>query len=386
MARYIRNLALTVSALAAMLGGPLHAQWDVGPDGLVPIVRVAQVPGGATFNGTIQPSAGGFDPYADPALQAPSLFPQTTPVYGASPQYMTQPSAAPFPNSTFTTGPQASSPNGSYLFVQPNGQVAYLPRLMQNARGRYTWIQGDQTNDVEWNIVEAEATFLFPFFHSPTPILISPGGAINWANGPATVGGADLPPQLYDLYLDSAWRPQITQRLAVDLGFRVGVYSDFENFDTDAVRYQGRVIGAISWTPTVEVRLGAIFLDRVDVSWLPAGGIVWTPDENKRFEILFPNPKLSWRLSQYGNADFWIFVAGEYGGDSWQITRTSGIVENVDYNDIRVTLGLEWSTPRGLKGMVEIGYVWERELVYSDTPADNLSMDSTYMLRGGLQF
>ncbi|MEX0867378.1 MAG: hypothetical protein WD030_08460 [Pirellulales bacterium] len=385
MARYIPIAPFVVALLIVLHGGPGYGQ-AVGADGLVPVVRVAQVGGGATFNGTIQPSTGGFDPYADPALQAPSLFPQTTAGFGQQP-YVAPQYGAPYPNSTFTTGPQASSPNGSYLFAQPNGQVAYLPRLMQNVRGRYTWINGPGDDDVEWNIIEAEATFLFPFFHSPTPILLSPGGAINLVAGPSTGGGADLPPQLYDLYLDAAWRPQITERLAADLGFRPGIYTDFENFDSEALRYQGRALAAISWTPTVEVRLGAVYLDRVQIQWLPAGGIVWTPDENRRFEFLFPNPKFAWRLSQYGNADFWIYIAGEYGGGSWQITRDSGVVEErVDYNDIRFILGLEWSTPRGLKGMVEVGYLWNRELVYSDTTADDLDLESTFMLRGGLQF
>lgn len=389
MARQTSIALLSLATLLMTSSTWLHAQPGVGPDGLVPVVRVAQ--NGATFNGTIQPSTG-FDPYADASVNSPSLFPPTTtgsttvPAYGAQP-YAAPAYQAPYPNSTFTTGPQASSPNGSYLFAQPNGQVAYLPRLMQSVRGRYTWIAGDNGNDVEFNIIEAEATFLFPFFHSPTPILLSPGGAINLTAGPATMGGADLPPQLYDLYLDAAWRPQITQRLAADLGARVGIYSDFENLGEDAVRYQGRALAAISWSPTVEVRFGVVYLDRVDIKLLPAGGIVWTPDQNRRFEILFPNPKLAWRLSQYGNADFWFYIGGEYGGDSWQITRADGVTEEqVDYNDIRVMLGLEWSTPRGLKGMVEVGYLWERELDYSITHADDLSLDNTFMLRGGLQF
>ena len=54
------------------------------------------------------------------------------------------------------------------------------------------------------------ATFGVPIFYNPnTPLLITPGFAFNWLEGP--IGpDADLPPRVYDAYLDAAWYPRFT--------------------------------------------------------------------------------------------------------------------------------------------------------------------------------
>jgi hypothetical protein len=48
---------------------------------------------------------------------------------------------------------------------------------------------------------------------------------------------------------------------------------------------------------------------------------------------------------------------------------------------------LEWfSKAVAIKGFVEAGYVFEREVIYDVVPADNFDPSDTFMLRGGLYY
>ncbi len=110
-----------------------------------------------------------------------------------------------------------------------------------------------------------------------------------------------------------------------------------------------------------------------------------------RWEIYFPRPKLSQRLTTLGNTDLWWYVAAEYGGGSWTVERTlgplAGSSDQVDINDIRVYGGFEWfSRMTTVKGFVELGWVTERKLVYRTDSAANISLQDSLMLRGGLAF
>ncbi|MCE9547939.1 MAG: hypothetical protein K8T25_20905, partial [Planctomycetia bacterium] len=119
----------------------------------------------ATFGGTIQPVAPGFDPYADPAAQAAA---------GYQPGAMTQ---------------QATTGGDGYLFLRPDGSLGEWPRFLQQARFRYTWLDGNggYDNGLGMNIAEIDGTFVLPFPYSQNaPLLITPGFAVDWTQGPIT--------------------------------------------------------------------------------------------------------------------------------------------------------------------------------------------------------
>ena len=62
------------------------------------------------------------------------------------------------------------------------------------------------------------------------------------------------------------------------------------------------------------------------------------------------------------------------------------LADRFDYNDIRVIGGLEWETQTMIRGHVEVGYVWDRELLFNSGQPGNFSLDDTVMLRGGIDF
>ncbi len=81
----------------------------------------------------------------------------------------------------------------------------------------------------------------------------------------------------------------------------------------------------------------------------------------------------------------WGYVSGEYGGGSWTIQRSNGTHDDMDYNDIRVNVGLETFGYRGMHGFFETGFAFDRKIIYlSGSP--NFAPSDTVMLRGGLSY
>ena len=196
----------------------------------------------------------------------------------------------------------------------------------------------------------------------------------------------------------------ITPQFGGDIDFSVGVYSDFDTVTQDSVRFQGTGLLVLGLTPTVALKGGVTYLDRLDLKLLPAGGILWRPNPQTRFDIYFPKPKLAQYLTTFGNTDVWWYVNGEIGGGSWTIDRSIVVLMNplvplgatksvpaggdrrVDLNDYRVGGGFEWTCQTGVRGFVEAAYVFNRELVFASGPFTKRSLDSSVMVRGGVTY
>jgi len=278
--------------------------------------------------------------------------------------------------------------SGAYQYQNTDGSFVRLQRLLQQISFEHTWIYGGNAiNELQINRSELSTTFGVPIFYNPnTPLMITPGFAFNWLSGP--VGGtADLPARVYDAYLDGAWHPQLTDWLRADLGLRTGVWTDFNEVNKDSVRILGRALGALTFSPQLDVLVGVWYLDRNNVKILPAGGIHWRPSSEWDAYLVFPNPKIRKRSITVGSSQWWVYVAGEYGGGRWTIQRASGAPDDIDYNDIRALFGFEWETQTQARGHVEVGYVFNRELIFqrSQLPP-KLNLDDSLMIRAGVNF
>jgi hypothetical protein len=128
--------------------------------------------------------------------------------------------------------------------------------------------------------------------------------------------------------------------VGTEIGFRIGVYSDFHTLNENSLRIQGLGLGVFRLTPTMTFKLGAMYLDRNKIKILPAGGLLWTPTPQVRFDFFFPQPKLSAYLTTVGKHELWWYLAGEYGGGAWTIQRTDGTSDRIDINDIRTSAGI----------------------------------------------
>ncbi len=355
--------------------------------------------GAPTYAPTPQPVLPSFDPYGNPLLGAP---PPDVP-YNAAPQFNQPviPSVAPpgIPGpprqggSLFSGGLPFQWESGTYQFQNPGGRSVRLQRFLQQISFEHTWIYGDNgIDELQINRSELSATFGIPIFYNPnTPLLITPGFSFNWLDGPLS-GPADLPPQVYDAYLDAAWHPQLTDWLRLDLGLRTGVWTDFNNVNSDSVRILGRGLGVLAFSPQLDLLLGAWYLDRNDVKLLPAGGFHWRPNSEWDAYLVFPNPKIRKRSINVGSSQWWVYVAGEYGGGRWTLERDPagvalGADDDIDYNDLRAIFGFEWETQTQARGHVEVGYVFNREVLFDGTNMPSkLKLNDSLMIRTGVAF
>ena len=309
-----------------------------------------------------------FNPYANSAIGAPGYpAPQSVPV---------------FPEGFGTPG----------MPTIPGTQGPYQ-RLFQDTGATYTWLYGKEGAELQMHEVDISTSMVFQrFAHTAHGLRVTPGFTFYFLDGPQPPlpdgKTTSLPSKLYAAYLDSKWAPRLTPQFSLELGLRVGVYSDGEFVSDDSVRWIGGGSGILQLTPTLAFQGGYLYIDRLQIKGLPILGFIWKPNKQTNFEIVFPDPRLSQYWTTVGNCDLWWYIGAEYGGGNWTIERETVplIGDRVDINDIRVFLGTEWHGLNERRGFFEIGYVFEREIRFYRIPSDDLDLTETIMLRTGLYF
>jgi hypothetical protein len=332
----------------------------------------------APFNATPWPSTsitpaqpGAVTPWAPPVVGTPYASPAVP--YGGYPQ------ASPgvlFPQGMFA--PDASAQLG------PLGEPF---RVLQHPRFSATWLAGgDNPRDLGIVDLEFAVTAAWPqFFGSTQPLYISPTFLLHLWDGPTDIS-ADLPSRAYSAFLDFFWASDPARPLGVELGVAVGAFTDFNTFNRHSIRVIGEGFGVMRLTPELTFKLGVWYLNRNDLKILPAGGLVWQPNPQQRFDILFPNPKYTQYLSTVGTADVWWYVAGEYGGGAWTIQRDDGSSDRVDINDIRIKAGFDWINQARWRGYFEVGVAFDRQVIYVVNPEDSFRAPATFLMSAGFSF
>lgn len=304
-----------------------------------------------------------------------------------------EPAAAQWPPASATELPGSAGA----VTIDPPLPAADLPvympadlrdGLFQKAVFHGTWLALDEDRPESLGIghLEGQVTVGLPLPSRDWPLLVTPTFGVYYLDGPETL---DLPPRVYDAYVEliALWR--IKPRCLLVLGAAPGVFSDFEQQSNDAVRIP--LYGAVvyDWTPRLSIGVGAAYLDRDDVAVIPVAGFVWRPVDWWKFELVPPRPRVSLRIdgdfSGGTPSETWAYIAGEFGGGSWAIRRTDGADDVLHYRDFRVLLGVERDTLGGLDSRFEIGYVFGREIELAGLPAEIDSTD-TVLLRIGLLY
>ena len=258
-------------------------------------------------------------------------------------------------------------------------QPAEIPAKspLQWAGVTLTWLPADQPDDLGMTDIDLTAIFALPCPTEDSPLVLTPAFGVHYLSGPNT---ADLPPRVYDGTFDIRWINKITPAFATDLSVTPGWHSDFEQSDSAALRIDGRALGIWTASPAMQFVTGVLYLDRDETRWLPAGGVIWTPDPDTRYELIFPQPKLSWRLEVNGKRETWGYLAGEFGRGIWAIERSDDTHDLVRYRDLRIILGSALKGPGGPKTRFEIGYVFSREIEFASAAPD-VDVSGTWLLR-----
>jgi hypothetical protein len=232
--------------------------------------------------------------------------------------------------------------------------------------------------------IETALTVAVPAPTKNFPLLITPMFDARFLDGPVA---PDLPPQLFTTGIDFMWVPKFGDRWRAAIAVAPMVYSDFQSSDADMFRLTGK--GVVQWDAIpdkLQFMAGVLYLNRDDVRLFPVIGAIWNPTPYWNLELVFPRPKLA-RLINYG-ADHsdWVYVLGEFGGNSWAVQRDSGLQDKVTLRDLRVMLGVERRKNGGVNYRAEVGFVFAREIEYLSAPGANYEPADTVLLRLGTTF
>lgn len=193
------------------------------------------------------------------------------------------------------------------------------------------------------------------------------GFGVHWwqdPTGDAAAHAPDVPPKVFDLYLDCAWHFPLTDWLSGHVDVTPGIYTDFRTTPPDAFRWRGKAVGIINLSDELQVGAGVAYVNRLTVRTLPAGGVIWQPTCDTRMELVFPYPRITHRFLTSNGNEWWGYLAGEWGGGAWTFKNDVGGHEWVEYDDYRLLVGLEWLTRHDLAAHFEAGYIFHRQLRY----------------------
>ena len=244
--------------------------------------------------------------------------------------------------------------------------------------GTATWI-APNSRGLGITSLEARGSIEFPKFQA---LWFVPRLAEHSLNGPTAT---DLPAQLYDFSFETVGMLPIGERWFVQAAIAPSIFTDSHNTGRKAFRLPGRVLAFWKYSDTLTFTAGILYLDRDDVKAIPSAGVLWNPNEDWKFELAAPRPRIARRISHDDCSVHWAYLVGEFGGGTWAIRRASGLNDVATFSDYRLMVGYERKWTSGRNWLIEGGYVFSRRLKYTSQLGDT-DLPSTALIRLGVTF
>ena len=293
---------------------------------------------------------------------------------GPSPETLNRyPSSAP--------GGALASPGTGSRPVYPQPTVSNVDWVtLESATWEATWLNrggGGEALGIVTNEFRANLEF-------PTAPWLSVTPRFGWhlLDGPTAT---DLPGQLYDASLETVVSLPLRETFFMQAAISPSIFTDAANTGGDAFRLPGRLLFFWTASDVLTLSAGVVYLDRDDVGFLPSAGLIYKPNDDWKFEMLIPRPRVAWRYSSDGDMSRWAYVVGEFGGGSWAIERAGGVDDVATLSDYRLMLGWEQTGSQGPYFRLEGGYVFSRTLDYSSN-AGNLNLPATALVRFAVSY
>jgi len=240
-----------------------------------------------------------------------------------------------------------------------------------------TVLLGGAGDNISFLDFALKSTFGFPLPTRDAPLLVSPGFTAHLLDGPTST---DLPGHLFETFVEFRHLRRINSALAIDLAFLPGIFGDYAFINSTTWRYQGRGAVVFTCNPALQLVAGIAYIDRENIRYLPIAGLIWVPNDKWRIEAIAPRPRIAHQFAGGSRRQWWSYLAGEFGGNSYSILRATGEQDVATYQDLRMLVGIERKTVKGHNISWEAGYVFARHLEYkSGTPS--LNPGETVLLR-----
>ena len=260
----------------------------------------------------------------------------------------------------------------------------YRQGFLQRFQFSGGWIDRAGKDGLGISSLDTSLTVAIPLGSVENLLLITPAFGVDYLDGPANV---DMPPRLYNTGLDVMWRKQFNDRWGTMLAVRPGVASDLQT-SQDAIRITGRALATWQWVPDrLSLLFGVVYLDRNDISMLPAAGLIWTPNPDWRMDLIFPRPKLARRLTFLPRQrEDWAYLGGSIGGRTWAVERQSGLADQLTLRDYRLYLGWERIVDGGGGIVCRSRVRLSAGSLNTKALPQKQSLSDAVMLRGGITY
>ena len=229
----------------------------------------------------------------------------------------------------------------------------------------------------------------YPVFGPPPPLL-SGGAGLTMLYAPARY---NLPDNLFDFTLGGAWIRPLNERWTLRWMLQGALASDLKNTTIQAWQIRGGGFAMYSRRKELQWAFGVLVTGRENIPVLPAAGLIWEASPRVRWNLMLPNPRLMFLVSEKNTKQDWLYLGGGFAGGTWAYEDVLGNDDRLTYSEWRITLGWEKSQkrtpgifrPPGTSTVAELGYVLGREFEF-DSARPDLSVGDTLLLRTGINF
>ncbi len=387
--------------LILALSRPAIAQ---APYGISPEQAMAQ----PAWGGYVIPEQVPYQPMLGGAACAPGSMIDPNQSWQA---YPNQPLSVPIGSQPVDTGPASAVapiyldgappaaaselPPGAPLYpgtVEPSLRDSLTPPdarngFFQKARVAAAVLPQFGSQNLGWTDIGFDLVTALPFFTRENPIIITPTYDIHFLDRPE---GLDLPATLHDLAIDFHVFRVFGNHWIADLAVQPGLYGDSDSLgESEALRFTGRALGV--YAPNLELKyaLGVTYLDGGWAKVVPVVGFMYTPNDDVEYQIVFPTPRIAWRLPWTNiprKDERWMFVSIEFANQAWAFQNNSDETDVLAYRDYRAIVGFERKIVGGISHRLEFGYVFNRDIKIASVSGNDIGMGSTLLARIGFAY
>lgn len=241
-----------------------------------------------------------------------------------------------------------------------------------------TWLAADRNSlGLATTHIEFEMAIAGPDMR----LAFSPSFQMHLLSGPSR---PDLPARLYDIDLEVSFTFRLNERWTWEVTATPLVQSDFQS-NNARLRVFGSVVGRYEMTPVSALVFGVAAVPYRGQSLIVVLGVQWTPSDRWQVDVVFPEPKVAWRLPDTVLPRTWLYARSQIFGGTWDVQRDSGRDDILEYEDQRIMAGLEGMFADGGRWFIEAGVAFDRQLFYQSRRGGRFLSEAA-MLQGGLRF
>jgi len=276
------------------------------------------------------------------------------------------------------------------LRLPPNAES--LPDLKTLLRPRFDFSAEWEPESTGVEMISSDLNLklpLYPVFGPPPPFLTATY-SFTRINAPLDL---DLPQDLHQFSLGMSWMRPLNEQWIIRTMLSGVFATDFQNTGSMAWQFRGGMFAIYRPNKQWDLAFGALATGQEDIPVLPVIGAVWQPSPSLKINLMLPNPRISFLLSDSSQRQQWAYFGAGMSGGNWAYNLRNGSPERLNYREWRLVVGWE-STPSqtsrqfqstGTSYVIEAGYVFGRKFELEHQAAE-IKLDNTLLLHTGIQF